>query len=732
MEKSISSLLAISKRRSLPALATFIATLGTSVAYLAVAPHWYETSARLMLDEKRVSLSELGRDLTQVPSGTAGGPSPLADQAEFVKSQPVLEKAIVQVKNDLPQNQLTVSEIRRGLKVKIVPATNILELTYQGRDPNFAAELVNAISQTMVEENAKAISSEATKVRVFLQKEVPLARQILQRAEIAENRYRQKSGIISIDDQTKSLVLSLANLEDQERTLVAQLQEAKSRDISLRQITDAKTINNAYASVRSGQDEQVKNLRTKLADLETQIIQTRLRFTENNPTLIKLIEQRDAIRALYTQELARVSPGNATIPPSKVASDSLSQELRSKLIVNEIERLAIENKLKSVQSLQANLQTRLAQLPIKELPLSALARQRQQAATSLNMLQSKLEEARIAEAQKVSNIRIIEEAQPPTSPTSPKKAAVLVIATFFGAILAIGVVLLLELMDNRLHDGSEVEELLKLPVLGVLPRLPVTMLNLEPSEQFLDDVALVEPYRMLLKTLEFRSTHKPRVIVVSSSISGEGKSVVVSHLAAVSAMLSRRTLIIDADLHIPVQHRLFHLAANPGITEVISGNKTLLEAVQRTDIKNLSILTCGELHTRPSQLLESAAIESLIAEAATKYDLVIIDTAAISDFADAATLTQQSDGVIIVTRPSFTHKGVLQKSVSELTENRISILGVVVNGIKNQTRKSYHYPRQDYQAQFRPKKHLTYLESPLNHSARNQISMSSKGLKNGQ
>jgi capsular exopolysaccharide synthesis family protein len=719
MEKGISFLLAISKRRRLPALATFIAALGTSVAYLAVTPHSYETSARLMLDDKRVSISELGRNLTQVPEGTAGGPNPLADQAELIKSQPVLEKVVVQFKNRFPQSQLTVLEIRKGLRIKIVPATNILELTYQGKDPNLVAEVLNAVCQAMVEENAKAISSEATNVREFLEKEVPRARQILQQAEVAENRYRQISGIISIDDQTKSLILSLANLEDQKRTLVAQLEETKSRDKSLRQITGVQNINNAYASVRSGQDEQIKALRAKLADLEQQLVQLRLRFTDNNPTVIKLIEQRDAIRALYTQELARISPGNKTIFPHNVASDSLSQELRSKLITNEIDRLAVEKKLNSVQSLQANLQARLTRLPIQELPLTALVSRRQQAATSLNALQSKLEEARIAEAQKVSNIRMIEEAQPPTSPSSPKKAAVLVIATFFGAILAIGVVLLLELVDDKLYDGSEAEELLKLPILGFLPRLPVTQLNLQLAEQFLDNVGLVEPYRVLLKKLEFSSTHKPRVIVVSSSISGEGKSVVVSHLAAVCAMLSQRTLIIDADLHKPVQHRLFHLAANPGITDIIGGNKTLLETVQRTDIKNLWVLTCGKLPTRPSQLLESAAIESLLSEAAIKFDTVIIDTTIFSEFADAATLSQHSDGILIVTRPSFTLKGVLQQSVSELIENRTSILGVVLNDVKNHSRKSSRYLRQDFPTQSRPNKHLLYLETPPNHSARN-------------
>ncbi len=726
MEKGISYLLAVMQRRSLPAIATFAAVIGGAIAYLAVTPHLYSASARLILDDKRVSISDLGRDLTQVRSSTPGGSNPLADQAELIKSERVLKRALTEhfdlsgdtrsspsplsgnpdtalthQSNQTPK--LTTDELNRNLTVKIVPATNILQVSYQGKDPVMAAKLVNAVSQAMVEDSTQVIRKEAASAVQFLQKEVPLARNRLEKTEIAENKYRQTSGIVAIDDQTKSLVTSVASLEEQERTLSTQLQDAKSRDASLRQITDAKALNSAYANVRGGQDEELKKLRAKLSELQTQIVEARLRFTEDHPTVVKLVQERNSLQSIYSQTLARVSPGSQGIAPKTIAGDQISQDLTSKLIVNEIERSAIENKLKVVQSDLQNLHARLANLPIKQQPLTALVRTRTEATESLKILQSKLEEARIAEAQLVGNIQIIEAAQPPTKPTSPRQKVVLVVAAAFGTVLAIGIVLLLEVMDNTLRDAAEAEELLKLPLLGVLPRLTAQTLSLAPAERFLDNVGFVEPYRMLFKTLEFRNSKELRSLVVTSSISGEGKSVVASHLAAVAAMLSWRTLIIDADLRRPVQHKLFKLSPQPGITDVIEGAISLLQAVQPTKIENLDILTCGELRTRPSQLLDSVAMKSLLEEAAQKYDLVIIDTPPLSACADASSLSRHCDGVILVTRPGFTLKEVLSRAVSELTRNRLPILGMVVNGMTNLTEQYYRYPVNGYQ----PKKRLT-------------------------
>jgi polysaccharide biosynthesis transport protein len=701
MEKSVVTLQSILKRRGLPAFLTFAAVMGGSIAYLSVAPRVYETSARLMLDEKRVSVSELGRDLTQVPNVVPGGASPLADQAELVKSEQVLEKALAKVKVESGESSipkaLTLKQLKRDLKVKIIPGTNILEVSYNTPNRLFGVKLVNALSQAMVEENIKTISSQATKVREFLEKnEVPNAQQRLRQADVAENQYRQASGIVSFDEQSKTLVTSLAALEDQERTLLAQLQEARARDASLRQVTNSSSVTGAYIAVRSGQSEQAKLLRARLTELETQIVAKQQRYTVAHPELASLLRQHQTLKIMYQQELALVGNGNSGTAPTPISDDAISQDFNAKLVNNTVDAVAVANKLQSLQAQRQALQARLAQLPIKQQPLTALTRTREEAAESVKILQRKLEEAKIAEAQKVSNLRVIEAAKLAILPASPQIPVVLLVAGVLGTLMASGVALILEVIDNRLHDADEAEAWLELPLLGVLPRLPGSNLALASADSFLDDTGLVEPYRMLLKSLEYRSVDNPRVIVVSSAISGEGKSVVVSRLAAVAAMLSRRTLIIDADLRRPMQHHLFNLPATPGITDAVAGRLHLREAAQPTAIENLSVLTCGAVHARPSQFLESAAMKALMAQAASEYDLVIVDTPPLNACADATTLSQYSDGIMLVTRPSITIKEVLQKSVTDLKRDRISVLGVIVNGITTATDRYYRDTNDSY------------------------------------
>jgi capsular exopolysaccharide synthesis family protein len=720
MAKSISSLPSVLKRHRWPALATFASVIGASIAYLVVTPPVYKVTARLMLDDKQVSVSELGRDLSQVSAGTPGGPSPIANQAELVKSQRVLKQAVDKVfpkEVGSPKSKKTITALGKGLKVKIVPATNILEMSYQDADPALATRLINAVSEVMVEESTEAIRSEAKAVREFLENEVPKRRVAAGAAEGAETRYRQQSGLISFEEQTKSLVSSLATLEDQERILSAQLQEARSRSNELQQITKSSTLPNAYAAGRVGQDKELTDLRVKLADLDGQLAKARSRFTDDNPAIVSMLQQRDSLVALYNAKVARLLPTNQSIPSANIASDELSQKLTSQYIVGETDRIALEKKLNVLQIDRVQLQQRITQLPLKQQPLTILVRQREEATASLKLLQSKLEEARIAEAQLISNIRIIEQAQLPSSAAGPNSKVVLVVAIVFGTILAVGIILLLEVMDNKLRDAEEAEELLKLPILGILPNLPKEAQSLEQPDQFLDNVALVEPYRLLLKTLEFRSLEKLRVIVVTSTLTGEGKSLVVSHLAAVSAMLSQRILIIDADLHRSRQHSLLGLPSKPGLTDVIDKKLNLVHAVQSTGIENLSVLTCGELCDRPSSLLESPFMKSILAEAAAHYDLVIVDTPPVSSCADANALSRYSDGLVMITRPNFTPKEMVLRAISDLKGNGVPILGIVVNGMTTQTQKYYRKPVNDYQPRPKPLKRLTDL-GVLNNSVR--------------
>ncbi|MBD2089094.1 polysaccharide biosynthesis tyrosine autokinase [Microcoleus sp. FACHB-1515] len=709
--------LSASRRHYWAGLAVFAAVLGTATAILSTASSRYETSARLIVQDNRASISDLGQRLT-----TAEPPrdvNPIATQAELVTSQRVIQRAIesLQQKGEISSEALpSASEIRGDVSVKIVPATSILDLTYQHSDPEIAASVLNAIAESMVIENTQAIRSEASSVREFLEKQIPVLQANLRQAEINERNYRRDNSLVLPDVQVESLVTSLTALEQEKGKLVAQLQELGTRNSLLQQVTSVNAPETAYSAVRVGQDEQLQNLQGQLTALDAEIADRRSRLGDQHPDLLAALDKREELQALYDQRLASLSSQGNSAASGNSASNELSQKLLSDYIESDINRRALVDRLRVVQAEVARLQSRVAQVPVLQQPLTALVRSREEAASTLAQAQAKFQEAQIAEAQLTGSIQIVGAAEVPTSPVSPKAPVILVMAIAVGTVLGIGVVLLLEVANVALQTSEEVEERLKLPVLGVLPKMPAKL----EVKQFLDNPDFVEPYRALLKNLESQSapqlsvlepeystatvntnnhfsaqgkasgqlSKQARVIVISSTIDEEGKSQVGLFLAAVGAMLSRRTLLIDVDSRSPVQHHLLDLPKYPGLTEVIGEHTPLAQAVQSTEVEGLSLLAYGHTIDRPSTLTESKLMKKLLNDARADYDLIILDAPPVSTCADAATLSQLADGLVLVVRPNFTPRQVAEQAISDLQKRNAPVLGTVLNSTISATEKA--------------------------------------------
>ncbi|MEO1446337.1 MAG: CpsD/CapB family tyrosine-protein kinase, partial [Cyanobacteria bacterium J06635_11] len=289
--------------------------------------------------------------------------------------------------------------------------------------------------------------------------------------------------------------------------------------------------------------------------------------------------------------------------------------------------------------------------------------------------------------------------------------------------LSVGTIVLLDMLDASLQSGDEVEKLVKLPVLGYLPRLSADLVDIEGLDAFLDNPRHVEPYRALLKTMESRqrarvrviggrsssggaspeavssknsdsgpvataiSSHGhgrpqgvlPQVVVVSSPTANEGKSSVATCLGAVSAMLGRRTLILEADLFNPIQHLYLQVEPTPGLTDIINHSQPLSEAVKLTTIGRLSVLPYGQVLNRPSTVTESAAMRVLLDNLMRDYDLILIDAAPVDASADATTVSQMTDGLLLVTRPGYTPRSVLADTVQQLRKSGAPLLGIAMN-----------------------------------------------------
>lgn len=671
------------KRNSLPALITLGAVVGSAWFYAQKAPRMYETSSRMMLDDRSKSVSELGRALTKLPENVPGGSSAIATQAELVKSERVLKRALESIlppgQPEDPKRQLTVAALSKAIKVKILPATNLLEVTYQNTDAKLVADVLNAVADATVKEDADSIRREASTVREFLEKKVPVQQSKVLETEAIESQYRQETGVVSLENQTQSLVSSLADVENQERLVIAQLREASTKGGLLQGVTGVNNPSDAYAANRVGQDEQLKILRSRITEAENKVIEVRSRLGDQHPDLLAAIEQRDELKKLQESRVNSVIASGQAIPlDSQAATDEASRNILSQYITGEVERTALQEKLQTLQAAKATLRDRIAQLPEKQQGLTAVTRQREESSSSLKLLQAKLEEARVAEAQLISNIRILDRAKEPKLPSSPKTPMILAIALAAGLLLAVATILLRELLDKTLRHANEIPQFTDLPILGKIPKL-----GYKPSfarlDQFLDTPPLVEPYRMLLKTLDRKLTTQPKIVLISSTLEGEGKSNLVAYLGAVAATLSWRTLVIDADFQQPMQHTLLGVPDAPGLSDVILSPSLLQDTIKATVVENLFALPYGEFPKRPATIAESSEMPKLLETLSQSFDLILIDTAPLSKSVDAVTLSQYAGGLLLTARPDHTRRDLLKQILLDLKDTNVEPLGLVIN-----------------------------------------------------
>ena len=740
---------------SIPA---FLLSLGGAAAYLVLSPELYESSVRLSIEDERTSVSDIGQTITEADE--IGGANPIVTQAEVVKSQGVLRAALeiyrerselasssqARVQQAIAEGRLSsstlgnaalseleasdgssrapdavaqdnssdrtdenvpsVESLMQALQVDIIPATSLLAVSYRDEDPKQSAAIVNAVAQAAVAENVEAINVEASAVREFLESQLPSLQSRLQQAELAESQYRENSGLLAVDAQNQQMVGSLASLEQERRSLVSTLEELSTRKQRLQDVTGISSPETAYAMSRIGQDPQLLTLRSQLTSTRVALAEARSKLGDIHPELLALQDELTGLQALYQQRLAQLTPAgfgqSFSNEAANLSANDLSQQLMANAITSSIEEEALRNRLAVVDSNLGQMQSQFINQPSLQQPLAVLSRERQDAEDSLKLIKTKLEEARIAESQLVSSVRVVGAAEPPQNPVSPKPFAVLALGAVAGAILSVASILLLDLLDVSLQSGEEVEKLVKLPVLGYLPRLSADLVDIEGLDAFLDNPRHVEPYRALLKTMASRQRSRTlanrgstseisptataaaelnpsQVVVVSSPTNHEGKSSVATCLGAVAAMLGRKTLIIEADPHHPIQHIYLQVESQPGLTDAINRRQPLSEIVKLTTIGRLSLLPYGAALNRPSTVTESSSMRLLLNALKREYDLILIDTASVDTSADAATVSQMTDGLLLVTRPGYTPRSVLADTVQQLRKSGAPLLGIAMN-----------------------------------------------------
>ncbi|GAB4178192.1 MAG: polysaccharide biosynthesis tyrosine autokinase [Wenzhouxiangellaceae bacterium] len=556
--------------------------------------------------------------------------------------------------------------LRSRLIVEPVRNSNLVHVSVQAFDPQFAARMANAIVDEYIRSTMQRRYAAGTQAREFLEDQLNEMRIALERADQALLDFGQRNQVADLEqriEMANNMLNDLnARLSEVETELV-RLSSFKTM-IERGQAADINLVNDS---------DQIRELRQQRAQLAAEYASLSQRFKDDYPALVELRRRMEAI------------------------SDQIAEE-RS---------LAIREILSRYNSLSAEAESLREAIEQREAAILALNQQ----AVQYNILKREFETNRelydgllqrmkeigVAAGVQENNIAVIDEALPPGGPFKPRMSHNLALALLIGLAAGIGLALLLEFFDSTIHRSEDLEALTGRPVLGLVPVVKPRDLKEKRKDFQLPDRAVghysakfpkssvSEAFRSLRTSLMFSTPEgMPKTLLITSPGPGDGKTTCSINLATVMAQNGSKVLLIDADLRKPRLHRDFGKPHTPGLTNRIAGAQqegNEHASIVPTDVDNLYLMPSGNKAPNPAELLSSERIQKLIAMSARAFDHIIIDSAPILGLADALLLSRLVDGVILVVSAGRTTKDSVKSSVRRLAQVRAPLLGTVLNSV---------------------------------------------------
>lgn len=541
-----------------------------------------------------------------------------------------------------------------GLNVE-VKESSILVVTSSGTNTQKIIDFINGLINVYIEHGIEQASLTVTNTLTFVDQQL---RNISDSLGVSEDEMQ----LFSTDLNNKKVTIK----EKGDDNLVSGIIELERQKINVQF-----TLNYyKYTLDYIGQNDDSKGL----------IIPSIVDVNGNNGIMLANINR---LMELYSKR----SGYNFSVTEKSAAYQQLVNEIAlAKQILAENLRSAIEKMKFELDQLNSQLsiaESKLSFVPPAQRQLTTIQRKYTLSNNLYTYLLQKRSEASIAKAANISKVQVLDWASRyRVSYTGVAPATVYTTYISSGIAIAAGVVLLILFFNTSIIDKNDIETVTKIPIIGIIGHS-----NKGSSNVVIDSPKSVisEAFRGVRTNLGYMTAGKDKIVVViTSSVSGEGKTFCAINLASIYALSGKKTLLLGADLRRPKIYMDFGLNNNIGMSNYLINKATFEEVIQLTNLENLDIILSGPVPPNPAELLGSPATEELINKAKEKYDVIIIDTAPFGLVTDSLLITSFADANLYVVRQFYTKRKQLHAINQHFVEGKTKNLGIVVNDLKQE------------------------------------------------
>ena len=657
------------KTRKAIVFVVFLLVILVAATVTYFQPKIYQATARIKVEQEKMSVSVFDREA--YPSYD---PYFLQTQYEIIQSQKILYPIITFFKlqelwgggQPLPMD-IALRRLKGRLGVRRYRDTSLIEISVESEQPSQAAQLANKIADYFSTERMDVRRKETQRGLDKLQDKL---KEQLAKVRAAQQKVEQVRRDLKVPIYG-NVKLSDMTIQQSEQLQTAAKVEMVSRESRLQELKKLSPLQLRNAASTVFNDPSLATLLQGLDSTDLQLERLKLQFGPDHPELRSALAQRDKLQA---QIDARV--------------EGLMRGLEVDYKMAQVRYAELASQLEDLKKASLTLDSE-AFLPYRN------AQREEESETRLyETMKAQFEQETVKLELPRSPVELIDQAETPLVPIRPNMVMNLILAGVAGLVLGISLAFFIEFLDTSVKIMEDVEQFLGLPVLGVIP-LGIVQLSRDDA-----DPGHLESYRMLRTNIDFSQPNSDRKsLAVLSAGAGEGKSFTLTNLAFVYAQQGARVLVVDSDLRRPTTHKYLGVDRHNGLSDFLSGSKSIDEIIQATNVANVWLIPAGSPKSSKLALplLTSQRMNQLIKDVGQRFDVVLYDTPPVLGISDAVIVAREvGNSVLVVQHRRFPRQMSLR--ARKMVENAGGkLLGVIVNNVHVGHEDTYYYYHDHYE-----------------------------------